>query len=351
MSEELKNLRKLIERQITFDNVEVNFTQDKRGAPKLSIKRLSLRNPILKSTMQSSIISNVSIQIPKQKKEELYSLWVRREENKRIRDEFEEKFREAVIETVYNSLKSKLSSLDLPTPIFPTSVARDETPNYYVSQPSEKYVPATKLELFNKLSNSICGRFGRNVYGLYVSEEGFETVRSLLRKYITPDFSNIDIFRLAEIKLNKVEPFEYLFYLLDKILSDMYRHNLIPEYSVELFVVEGVGGGKKFFSHYVIPNLTEIFYKLYYGKEKYDKFGSSKIKAMISSLLLENWKVDRTLKKKNLDIAHMHINRLLYYLFFHKKLYIDSILFLEDLKIKLGDVTPILFLEEVMSWI
>jgi len=29
----------------------------------------------------------------------------------------------------------------------------------------------------------------------------------------------------------------------------------------------------------------------------------------------------------------------------------DAILFMEDLKVKLGDTTPILFLEEVVSWI
>ncbi len=145
-------------------------------------------------------------------------------------------------------------------------------------------------------------------------------------------------------------PFEYIFYLLDKVLQEMFRGNKIPAYHIELFMIEGVGGGKKFFSHYVIPNLNEVFFKLYHGNERYTSYGISKIKALISSFLVENWNIDNNLKKNNSEIAHAYINRLLYFIFYHRKLDMDSILFLEDLKIKLGDTTPIRYLEEVISW-
>ena len=88
LNNEFERVKKLIERQIDFDNVEVMFKQDKKGSLKLSILRLSLRNPILKSTLQSSIISNVSKQIPKQRVGELYSLWTESDKDRIKREIF-----------------------------------------------------------------------------------------------------------------------------------------------------------------------------------------------------------------------------------------------------------------------
>jgi len=186
---------------------------------------------------------------------------------------------------------------------------------------------------------------------LYVPEEGIE-IKEILKSYV-PDFYNVNIGNIAgvgRINLREIGPFEYMFYLLDKVLQEMFRGNKIPLYHVELFMIEGVGGRKKFYSHYVIPNLNEVYSKLYHGNDRYTSYGISKIKALISSFLVENWNIDNNLKKNNSEIAHTHINRLLYYIFCHRKLDADSILFLEDLKIKLGDTTPIWYLEEVISW-
>jgi len=155
---------------------------------------------------------------------------------------------------------------------------------------------------------------------------------------------------VGRINLGEIGPFEYLFYLLDRVLQEMYRRNIVPSYYVELFVAEGVGGGKRFFSHFIIPNLSEVFHKLYYGYNRYTSYGVSKIKSLISSFLVENWNIDNNLKQNNSERAHAQINRLLYYIFSHQRLDMESILFLQDLKIKLGDTTPILFLEEVISW-
>ena len=208
---------------------------------------------------------------------------------------------------------------------------------------------------FNKLADSICGRCGQRLYGLYVPEEGFE-VKKILKNYI-PDFYNVNIDSIAGVRRinpRDIKPFEYIFYLLDRVLQEMYRRKMIPDYHVELFVIEGIGGRKKFFSHYIIPNLSEVFFKLYHGDNKYWVSASgravSKIKALISSFLVENWNIDNNLKKNNSEIAHAYINRLLYFIFCHRRLDMDSILFLEDLKIKLGDTTQIRYLEEVISW-
>jgi len=201
------------------------------------------------------------------------------------------------------------------------------------------------------LADSICGRCGQKLYGLYVPEEGIE-IKEILKSYI-PDFYNVNISSIAgvgKINLSEIGPFEYMFYLLDKVFQEMFKENKIPDYHIELFIIEGVGRRKKFFSHYVIPNLNEIFSKLYHGNDKYTSYGISKIKALISSFLVETWKIDNSLKNNNSEIAHAYINRLLYFIFCHKKLDMDSILFLEDLKIKLGDTTPIRYLEEVISW-
>jgi len=351
MSNEFERIRGVIEREITFDNVNIEFKQGKKNLPKISIQRLSFKNPILKASLQSSILSNVSKQIPTQKIEELHSLWKKKGKSKETKEKFEEEFREAVIETVYNSLKDKLNSEDMPTSIFPTSVASDEIPNYYISKPKESYNLTTKIELLAKLIDSICGRCGQRIYGIYIPEEGFE-IKEILKSHVS-DFYNVNIGSIAgvgTINLREIGVFEYLFYLLDRALQEIYRRDLVPTYHVELFTVEGMGRGKKFFSHYIIPNLNEVFNKLYHGDDKYTPYGVSKIKSLISSFLVENWNIDNNLKENNSERAHTQINRLLYYIFYHRGLDMNSILFLEDLKIKLGDTTPIRYLEEVISW-
>ena len=342
--EDLKNQRNLSneDKQI-FSKL---FRQlNNKQIDKISIGGLRLRNPILTASIGQSIIANVSKQISSEDRVELYRLW------KEKKQKFEEKFQNIVINIIISQLKDKLGSTDLPTPIFPTSVASSEIPNYYICEPQETYTLATKIKLFNKLANSICGRCGQRLYGLYVPEEGIE-IKEILKSYV-PDFYNVNIGSIAgvgKINLREIGPFEYTFYLLDKVFQEMFRGNKIPNYHVELFMIEGVGRGKKFFSHYVIPNLNEIFSKLYHGNDKYTSYGISKIKALISSFLVETWKIDNSLKNNNSEIAHAYINRLLYFIFCHKKLDMDSILFLEDLKIKLGDTTPIRYLEEVISW-
>ncbi|MCD6568705.1 hypothetical protein J7K70_00960, partial [bacterium] len=317
---------------------------------KISIGGLRLKNPILSNSIAQPILANVSSRMPKNEKNKLYVLW--RESKK---EKFKERLYESVENIIANMLKEKLAEReDLPSSIFPTSIAIDKVPNYYIFVPPEKYTLDTKMELFNKLANSICGRCGQKIYGLYVPEEGSE-IKEILKDYI-PDFYNVNISSIAgvgRINLREIEPFEYMFYLLDKIFQEMFRGNKTPTYYIELFVIEGVGGGKKFFSHYIIPNLNGVFERLYKGNEKYwEARGISKIKALISSFLVENWNIDKNLKKNknNLEIAHAHINRLLYSIFYYRKLDMDSILFLEDLKIKLGDTTQIMYLEEVVSW-
>jgi len=341
----IEELRNFIEKQIEFGNISVKFKKDKHNKLKLSIQglRKSCKNPILAIALQSSIFAQISSKISEDDKKELYKL--------NDKQKFEEKFRDIVIEAITSQLKEKLESSDLPTPVFPTSIASSEIPNYYICGPKETYTFETKIELFNKLAESICGRCGKRIYGLYVPEEGIE-IKEILKSYV-PDFYNVNIGSIAgvgRINLHEIGPFEYMFYLLDRVLQEMFRGNKTPAYHIELFMSEKVGGRKVFFSHYIIPNLNEVFSKLYHGNEKYTQYGISKIKALISSFLVENWNIDENLKKNNSEIAHAHINRLLYFIFCHRKLDMDSILFLEDLKIKLGDTTPIRNLEEVMSW-
>ena len=317
----------------------------------LSISRLAFKNPLLKPILQSSILAQISKKIPKEQRKRLYLLWKKAERDERYQEEFDMQFRNTVINIVLNLLKDKLRSEDLPTPVFPTSVASSEIPNYYVYYPKEQYTLATKLELFSKIVNSVCGRCGQRIYGLYIPEEGFE-MREILKEYI-PDFYNVNITKIAKVgKINtqEIRPFEYLFYLLNRVLQEMFRRQVVPNYHVELFIIERGGGRKDFYSHYIIPNLSEVFYKLYYGEDKYSQ-GKSKIKALISSFLVENWTIDANLREKYSEIAHAQIDRFLYYLFCHRRFDVDSILFLEDLKVRLGDATPIPFLEEVMSWI
>ena len=347
-----KELRNLIEKQIDFANISVQFKKDKHNKLKLSIQglRKSCRNPILAWALHSSIFAQISSQISENDKMELYTLY------RSNKQKFEEKFQDIVIDIIISQLKDKLESDDLPTPIFPTSVASSEIPNYYICEPGETYTLDTKMELFSKLADSKCGKCGQRIYGVYVPADWIEAREILKDTKYFPDFYNANILALAgigKINVSEIGPFEYLFYLLDKLLQEMFRkfkRNAIPNYVVELFVIEGVGGRKKFFSHYVIPNLNEVFSKLYQGNDRYTSYGISKIKALISSFLVENWNIDNNLKKNNSEIAHAHINRLLYFIFCHRKLDMDSILFLEDLKIKLGDTTPIRYLEEVVLW-
>ena len=202
----------------------------------LYISGLRLRNPILTASIGQSIIANISKQISSEDRAELYRLW------KEKKEKFEEKFQDIVIDIIISQLKDKLESADLPTPIFPTSVALSEIPNYYICEPKEIYTLDTKIELFNKLADSICGRCGQGLYGLYVPEEGIE-IKEILKTYV-PDFYNVNIGSIAGVgRIN---------------LREMLRGDKIPAYHVELFTIEGVGGGKKFFSHYVIPNLNEV---------------------------------------------------------------------------------------------
>jgi len=344
-SEDLQNQEDLSDEDKRIFSSKLFDQLNSNQVDKISISGLRLRNPILTASIGQSIIANVSKQISSEDRAELYRLW------KEKKEKFEEKFQDIVIDIIISQLKDKLESADLPTPIFPTSVASSEIPNYYICEPKEIYTLDTKIELFNKLADSICGRCGQRLYGLYVPEEGIE-IKEILKSYV-PDFYNVNIGSIAgvgRINLREIGPFEYIFYLLDKVLQEMFRGDKIPAYHVELFTIEGVGGGKKFFSHYMIPNLNEVFFKLYHGNERYTPYGISKIKALISSFLVENWNIDNNLKKNNSEIAHAHINRLLYYIFCHRKLDMDSILFLEDLKIKLSDTTPIKYLEEVISW-
>ncbi|MEM2146179.1 MAG: hypothetical protein QW279_12510, partial [Candidatus Jordarchaeaceae archaeon] len=344
--EEIKDQKDLADEDIEIFS-ELFRRLDNNQIDKVSIGGIRLRNPILTSSIGQSIIANISKQISLEDRKKVYILWKEGRE-----EEFKEKLREIVIDKIIIQLKDKLKSDDLPTPIFPTSVAQSEIPNYYIYEPKEKYTLDVKLELFNKLTNSICSRRRERLYGLYVPEEGFE-IKDILRNYVS-DFYNVNIGSIAgvgRINLGEVEPFEYVFYLLDRVLQEMFRKDIVPDYHVELFVIEGVGKSKKFYSHYIIPNLNEVFFKLYHGDNKYTSGGVSKIKTLISSFLVENWSIDNKEKENNSKIAHAHINRLLYYIFCHRRLDMDSILFLEDLKIKLGDKTPISYLEEVvMSW-
>jgi len=344
-----KELKEIVEKSIDFTNISVQFKKDKHNKLKLSIRglRKSFRNPILAWALHSSIFARISSQIPEDDRKELYMLY------KNDKQKFEKKFYEIVISMITDQLREKLESDDLPTPIFPTSVALSEIPNYYICESKETYTLDTKKELFNKLAYSKCGKCGQRIYGVYIPEEWIEARDILENTKYFPDFYNANILALAgirKINLHEIGPFEYVFYLLDRILQEMFRRNVVPDYHVELFVIEGVGGGKKFFSHYIIPNLNDVFFKFYHGDDRYTSYEISKIKALISSFLVENWNIDNNLKKNNSEIAHAYINRLLYFIFCHRKLDIDSILFLEDLKIKLGDTTPIKYLEEVISW-
>ncbi len=344
--------KEIFERQINFSNLNPSFNAD----GKLSLKRLSLRNPILKATFQSSILSNVSntlnSDLHRKEREELFALYKQREKDRRIQEEFDEKLNDAIINITAESLKSKIDKEDLPTPVFPTSIDISEAPNYYIFDPPEKYKEETKRELIRMLSELICGTCGNRIYGLYVPEEGFE-LKEMLKDWI-PDFYKVSISSIAKVgRLNprQIGPFEYLFYLLDMPLKEMYKRNTIPSFHVELLVCQGIGRGKKSFSHYIIPGLSELYYKLYHGKSKYSPWGGSKIKALISSFIVENWKIENREKENISEIAHSYINRFLYYLLVYKTLDMDSIIFLEDLKIKKGDKTPVLFLDEVVSWI
>ncbi len=351
-NEKLKTLMEEIESQIDFSNVKVKF-DEKSG--EIEYINVPLKNPILDKALRKSVLAQISniIRREEEKKKELYDLW----KEKKEKIIYEEKFRSAVVEIIISQLEDKFESEDLSTSIFPTSVASSEVPNYYIRKPKERYTLETKIELFKKLSNSYCGQYGEYTYGLYIPEEAGR-IRAVLRKYL-PDFYNVDIHRIAGVERNvRIEPFEYLFYFLDKALQEIFfTEKTIPDWHVELFVVKKEcekkrgGEGKLFYSYYIIPNLADIFSKLYHGEDKYDYWsGKSKIKILVSSFLIEKWNIEKDLKEDYSEIVHSYINRLLYFLFYHKRLDLDSILFLEDLKIKLGDTTTIKYLDDIVSY-
>jgi hypothetical protein len=340
-------LKEILKRQILIKFENTGLEESNRKIRIVVSKGISFRNPILEESIKQSIIPNIGRRIPEEEKLKLKKL---KEEGKE--EDFKKEFREIVIDTVALQLKEKLESNDLPTPVCPTSVALKEKPNYYVSEPREVYNSDVKFHLFSKLSSSVCGKCGRCVYGLYIPRG---EVKEILDGYITWDNDGRQYISLSSIVGKKIEskevgPFEYVFYLLDKVFQEMFRKKEIPDYHVELFVVERTKAKKKFFSHYIIPNVGEVFSKLYYGDGKYTSWGISKMKSLILSFLVENWNIRNDLKKNNSEIAHVYINRLLYYVFCHGKLDMDAILFLEDLKLKLGDKTPVYYLEEVISW-
>lgn len=367
LEDHLDKIRKEIDRMIDISNIkEVKFERDKNKI-KINFEKdnprnpqVTIRNPILNASLRQSVTNNISNILNGKKysgvREELYKLWEESKRDRNKRDDFDLFLRDIIVDILFDYIfKLGSGEKDLPTSIFPTSVALSETPNYYVHVPKETYTLTTKIELFNKLASSICGRCGQRLYGLYVPEntdEGSRIKDTYLKGYKNPD-GLIDILRIAgvgRINLREIGPFEYVFYLLDRVFQEMFRRNAVPDFHVELIVQEKkTPMGKPFFYHYIIPNLYDVFDKLYHRDDKYYG-GKSKIKLLISSFLVENWNVDNNLKRNNSEIAHAHINRLLYYIFCHRRLDMDSVLFLENLKIKLGDSTLILFLEEVISW-
>lgn len=375
--ERLQKIKKDLDRMIDISNIKgVEFKKDRKSRIKIKFiknntrnPQITLKNPILDASLRQAVTSNLSNILNGKEYEEvrntLYESWKKSKGDKNKKEEFDLFLRDIVVDMIFEYVfKLKNKDKDLPTPIFPTSVASSEMPNYYICEPKEAYTLNIKIELFKKLAESTCGRIrldrgGERIYGLYVpedSEEGAYT-KDFLKGYKNPD-GLVDILRIAgvgRINLREIGPFEYVFYLLDRVLQEMFRRNKIPDFQVELMVQEKrTRQGKPFFSHYVIPNLNDVFFKLYHGNDRYTSYGISKIKALISSFLVESWNIDNNLKKNNSEnnseIAHAHIDRLLYFIFCHRKLDMDSILFLEDLKIKLGDTTPIRYLEEVISW-
>jgi len=357
--EELKNQENLLDEDKEIFSKLFERLNNKL-IDKISIGGLRLRNPILDASLRQAVTNNISNILNGKKydkvREKLYELWEESKRDRNKKEEFDLFLRDIIVDILFDYIfKLESGEKDLPTPIFPTSVALSETLNYYICEPKEIYTLDTKIELFNKLASSICGRCGQRLCGLYLPEDTDEGAytKDILKGYKNPD-GLIDILRIAgvgRINLREIGPFEYVFYLLDRVFQEMFRRNAVPDFHVELIVQEKkTPMGKPFFYHYIIPNLYDVFDKLYHGDDKYYA-GKSKIKLLISSFLVENWNIDNNLKRNNSEIAHAHINRLLYYIFCHRKLDMDSILFLEDLKIKLGDTTPIRYLAEVISWI
>jgi len=209
---------------------------------KIAIRGIRLLNPVLTAAIGQSVIANLSRQILPEDRKTLYICW-----KQKRKEEFLDKFYEIVTSIIIRQLKDKLESKDISTAVFPTGVASSETPNYYICEPEEMYTLDTKVKLFEKVAESICGRCGERLYGLYVPEEGSE-VKDVLKDYL--DLYSVNVGKIAEvgrINLREIGPFEYVFYLLDKVLQEMFRRNKLPDYHVELFVIEGVGGGKKFY--------------------------------------------------------------------------------------------------------
>ena len=274
----MEEMRQVLEEEINFDNLNVSFKQ-KHPPFKMSIQGVRFRNSILGAALQQSILSNLSnvfnSKIYEEKRKNLHLLFKQGKTKRRAEERFQAELRKVIIDLANEMWGEKLLGEDIPTPVFPTSVAYDEAPNYYI--PSESYAQGTKAVLINHLVNLVVGRCENKFYGLYIPKEPEEAnvLKELLKEY-TPDFYHVDIASLARVGKIRFEPFEYLFYLLDYPLRRMYQRKVVPSFHVELFISEKRPGGRKIsFSHHVIPSLDEIYFKLYHGGEKYTRTGSS----------------------------------------------------------------------------
>jgi len=151
---------------------------------KISISGLRLRNQTLSNSIAQPILANVSNKMSKEQKNELYLLWKRGK-----KEEFREGLYEIVKDIIINMLMEKLAETDdLPSSIFPTSIAIDKAPNYYICEPAETYTLDTKIELFNKLADTKCGKCGQRIYGVYVPEDWVEAKEILKNTKYFPDF-------------------------------------------------------------------------------------------------------------------------------------------------------------------
>ena len=121
-SEDLQNQEDLSDEDKRIFSSKLFDQLNSNQVDKISISGLRLRNPILTASIGQSIIANVSKQISSEDRAELYRLL------KEKKEKFEEKFQDIVIDIIISQLKDKLESADLPTPIFPTSVASSEIP-------------------------------------------------------------------------------------------------------------------------------------------------------------------------------------------------------------------------------
>lgn len=353
----MKEVRQILEEQIDFDTLDISFKQE-HSPFKMSIKGVGLHNSILEAALQQSILSNLSnvfnSKIYEEKRRHLHQLFKQIKTDRIAEEQFKVELKKEIIDIAIEMWEKKLVSNDIPTPAFPTSVAYDEAANYYIS--SESYTREMKITLINRLADSYVGRCGNKLYGLYIPEEPEEAY--ILKEWLkdkVPSFYRVnisDLARVGKLRLEFVGPFEFLFYLLDEPLKEMYQRESIPSFHVELFTIEKrLGRGKISFSHHVIPSLDEIYFKLYHGDEKYTSIGSSKVKSLVASFLPENWKMEARDRERIIEEAHKHIDSFLYCLFICKTFDLDSFLLLEELKLKSGEMSQIWFVDEVMSWI